>query len=305
MAISFKSHTTAILDGSSTATQKILSFSKPVGLSNNDLLLIHIGSRQADGSARALSASLTITGFTKLANGGSDLVSNIYRVWTFGKVITDASSETTTYTVSLPVNETIDKQNIAGIAAAFSGVDTSNPYNVNLVYSNQTTTVTVTYSAITTTVPNTMLVLAGISQRSVSVTFNGGITKIADPSVVTTNAATAYMGYVLQPSVGSSGDKTSYINDTARVQQVGMFALNPAATGLTITSVNAGNDVYSEQTLVKVVGTGLSNVTSATYKGAACSAISKSSSLSITMTFPNFFTNNIKVGAQHALKVRG
>jgi len=77
------------------------------------------------------------------------------------------------------------------------------------------------------------------------------------------------------------------------------------STGISITSVNAGSDVYSGQTLVKVVGTGLSNVTSATYKGAACTAISKSSSLSITMTFPNFFTNNIKVGAQHALKVRG
>jgi len=78
-----------------------------------------------------------------------------------------------------------------------------------------------------------------------------------------------------------------------------------AAGGFTITSVNEGNDVYSGQTFVKVVGTGLSNVTSATYKGAACSEISKSSSLSITMTFPNFFTNNIKVGAQHSLKVRG
>jgi len=77
------------------------------------------------------------------------------------------------------------------------------------------------------------------------------------------------------------------------------------AGGFTITSVNEGNDVYSGQTFVKVVGTGLSNVTSATYKGAACSEISKSSSLSITMTFPNFFTNNIKVGAQHSLKVRG
>lgn len=303
MAIAFRSHTTNTLDGSSTAVQKIISLARPAGLANNDLLLIQIGSRQADGTSRALSASLSLTGFEKLANGVSDLTSSLYRVWTFGKVITDAASETTTYTINIPVVDTSDKQIIAGIAAAFSGVNTINPYHTGLTY-NTTTTVTTTYSAITTTSPNTMLILAGISQRSVTVTFNGGVTKIADPSVATTTGATVFMGYKDQAAAGNTGDFTSYINDTARVQYYGMFALNEAG-GLAVSSVDSDNAVYSLQADTNVVGTGLSAGVTVTYKGIACSVVSASSSTSIKVTFPDFYSNNIKLGTQNEFKVVG
>jgi hypothetical protein len=99
--------------------------------------------------------------------------------------------------------------------------------------------------------------------------------------------------------------QSSWVVSNSNANIMFLVGIQGAIGNFTITSVNNGNDVYSGQTLVKVRGTNLTNVTSATYKGVACTEISKSSSLSITMTFPNFFTNNIKVGAQHALKIRG
>jgi hypothetical protein len=121
-----------------------------------------------------------------------------------------------------------------------------------------------------------------------------------DGEITTTNMSVAYGEEADTARTASFSWTAGFTRDNVTI----VINVGPV-TGLSITSVNAGNDVYSGQTLVKVVGTGLSNVTSASYKGAACTSISKSSSLSITMTFPNFFTNNIKVGAQHALKVRG
>jgi hypothetical protein len=85
------------------------------------------------------------------------------------------------------------------------------------------------------------------------------------------------------------------------------FAIEPAAagSGLTITSVNTTNTAFSAQTDSAVVGTGLSASVVCTYAGIACTNESASSSTSLKITFPNFFTNNIKLGRNYEFKVVG
>jgi hypothetical protein len=76
-------------------------------------------------------------------------------------------------------------------------------------------------------------------------------------------------------------------------------------SGLTITSVNTTNTAFSAQTDSAVVGTGLSASVVCTYAGIACTNESASSSTSLKITFPNFFTNNIKLGRNYEFKVVG
>lgn len=77
------------------------------------------------------------------------------------------------------------------------------------------------------------------------------------------------------------------------------------ASGLTITSVNTTNTAFSAQTDSAVVGTGLSASVVCTYAGIACTNESASSSTSLKITFPNFFTNNIKLGRNYEFKAVG
>ena len=83
------------------------------------------------------------------------------------------------------------------------------------------------------------------------------------------------------------------------------IAVEPLASGLTITSVNTTNTAFSAQTNSAVVGTGLSASVVCTYAGIACTNESASSSTSLKITFPNFFTNNIKLGRNYEFKVVG
>jgi hypothetical protein len=78
-----------------------------------------------------------------------------------------------------------------------------------------------------------------------------------------------------------------------------------ASAALSISSVSTDNRVYSAEADTEVIGTGLSAGVSVTYKDVACTVLSASGSTSIKVTFPNFFSNNIKIGAAHEFKVVG
>ena len=105
--------------------------------------------------------------------------------------------------------------------------------------------------------------------------------------------------YVIVTAKQSSGSGATLTFDTSNLD------LAPAASGLTITSVNTTNTAFSAQTNSAVVGTGLSASVVCTYAGIACTNESASSSTSLKITFPNFFTNNIKLGRNYEFKVVG
>jgi len=72
-----------------------------------------------------------------------------------------------------------------------------------------------------------------------------------------------------------------------------------------ITDVNAGGDVTSNS-VIKIntnVTAGFAPVFSAKYKDVTITDLSLNNSTTYVATFPNYFANNIKVGAKHELKI--
>lgn len=69
-----------------------------------------------------------------------------------------------------------------------------------------------------------------------------------------------------------------------------------------LTSISDDNAVYSQED-AELKGTGLSAGVTVTYNGLSCAVNSASSSTSVKLTMPDFYTNNMKLGATYELKV--
>lgn len=122
------------------------------------------------------------------------------------------------------------------------------------------------------------------------------------------NAVGSCIAYELRESTGSTGTRTfsgMYPSSSGYSSAIG-FAIKEGTGGgsLSITSVTP-TDVYSQQVDVVVAGTKLSNSAVVTFAGAACTGLSASSSTSLKITMPDFYTNNIKVGTVKELKIIG
>lgn len=105
--------------------------------------------------------------------------------------------------------------------------------------------------------------------------------------------------------IGPSSDANVPTTDIAGSTRSGTTTdigviLYTAGGGITLTSVSGSSHLER----VDIIGTGLSAGQTVTYNGVACTTISASSSLNIRVTFPNFWTNNIKLGNTYELKVR-
>jgi hypothetical protein len=162
---------------------------------------------------------------------------------------------------------------------------------------------------------------AGSNRRLTKITGSTSFTTIGTVDIVPVNGDTvkikavgttisAYINGVLIDSVTDSSYTTGqpgimYRRSGTGGSQIDDFNAADVATGLTITSVNTTNTVFSAQTNSAVVGTGLSASVVCTYAGIACTNESASSSTSLKITFPNFFTNNIKLGRNYEFKVVG
>ena len=103
-------------------------------------------------------------------------------------------------------------------------------------------------------------------------------------------------------SAGATGAATWTFNDPDSAVSY-TIAIKSNALGLTISTFSVDNQVYSSEIDAEIVGTGLSAGQTITYKGVACTSKSASGSTSIKVTLPDFWTNNIKLGVQHELKV--
>lgn len=117
--------------------------------------------------------------------------------------------------------------------------------------------------------------------------------------------STYYFGAVRETTAGQGSRSVGFTRTGADdVAAVHLAVYEVASAGLTITSVTP-TDVYSQQVDVVVAGTKLSNSAVVTFAGAACTGLSASSSTSLKITMPNFYTNNIKVGTVKELKIIG
>lgn len=308
MAIVYRSNTTGQHDGSVASTTHSVTLNKPTGLATGDCVVVVISGRQDDGTSRDLSSEVSFSGFTLVSESSAYTATAVSRKWVFRKAITDGAGEPASYTFTA-TGSSANKLNLVGIAAAFSGVDTASPVDASSAFDGEVTGATLTFNGVTTTAANTMLVMCGAARRGTpTATFNDG-TEIAESAQAGTAAAgggtTAYMGYLAQAGAGASGDKTATLTESRENDGLIVALKEAAASGLTITSVNTTNTAFSAQTDSAVVGTGLSASVVCTYAGIACTNESASSSTSLKITFPNFFTNNIKLGKNYEFKVVG
>lgn len=308
MPIAFQTNTTATNSGATPAASQSLTIDKPTGLATGDVLVAIIWLNEDLQTPYTLPSDPTFPGFTKVSEKDVFNTSTSRRGWVYRKTITDGGSEPASYTFTVNYSST-GTGNLAGVLSRFSGVDTTTPIDTNSTLDGETTSITLTFNGVTTTTANTMLVMCGGSRRNVTTTYNDG-TKIADAGIAGTTAAAgvvATMGYLAQVSAGASGNKTATISGGIARENDGLIvALKEAvASGLTITSVNTTNTAFSAQTNSAVIGTGLSASVVCTYAGIACTNESASSSTSLKITFPNFFTNNIKLGRNYEFKVVG
>jgi hypothetical protein len=212
-----------------------------------------------DSSSRVLSADPTFSGFTKISEKAAFNSSTNRRAWVYYKKITDATSEPAQYSFTVSYS-TAGVPNMAGVISRFSDVDFVSPINANSIFDGETTSTTLTFNGVTTTTPNSMLVLCGYSYRDVTpITYAAG-TKISDATMAgsssVANRITSTMAYLLQSSSGSSGNKTATIGATARQNDGLIVALTPAANGITLVGTT-NNTIYANSSNVIVYGLGL------------------------------------------------
>jgi hypothetical protein len=136
---------------------------------------------------------------------------------------------------------------------------------------------------------------------SESDTWGGSWTEVQDVD----RGTTSHSGAAYSTASGSLTADPSWTTATTNYALAVASFDEATASGLTLTSVNTTNTAFSAQTDSAVVGTGLSASVVCTYAGIACTNESASSSTSLKITFPNFFTNNIKLGRNYEFKVVG
>ena len=123
-------------------------------------------------------------------------------------------------------------------------------------------------------------------------------------SIATLGSSVRSAALVRETTAGQGARSVGMVRGATDDRAVVHWAVKETATGLSITSVTP-TDVYSQQVDVVVAGTKLSNSAVVTFAGAACTGLSASSSTSLKITMPNFYTNNIKVGTVKELKIIG
>lgn len=274
-----------------TAVQKIIL---PGNIQNGDMLFVAFGTNQTatvtwDNSAAGAFTSLFSTakggvsqgeGYWKIANGTESSLTlsivtsvsvgaawTVFRIQNHNSAIEATTTGNTTGTTCPPV----------GLAPSWGSKDV-------LWISGLSFNGTAGVSTFPDTYSSTFTVAGTGTSRATLATVEKGAASTLSESITSTS--------------------WNIIAITAKV----MFLVGiqgTTATGLSLTLVSDDNKVYSAEADSPVVGTGLSAGVSVTYKGVGCTVLSASGSTSIKVTFPNFFTNNIKIGAAHEFKVIG
>ncbi|KPK38533.1 MAG: hypothetical protein AMJ69_08220, partial [Gammaproteobacteria bacterium SG8_47] len=204
-----------------------LTINKPAGTAQNEVMIASV----------AVRPDVTITppsGWTLVRRTDSTSGTN-HSLATYQKVA--GASEPSSYTWTLSSNS-----GAVGGIASFSGVDTSNPIDVE---SGQATPDALTHAtpSVTTTVANAMLVTSHTTPSSYTWTPPSGMSEAVD---VSSNTPTVDYGqsvevnYVVQAAAGATGTKTATANGSnSDPGAAHILALKPAAgptTSLTLPS---------------------------------------------------------------------
>ena len=174
-------------------------------------------------TVRDTSSMTSTSGWTNTPTSGSGVITASGIIQTHHYKFTTAS-EPASYTFTLA-----SSAKASGVIAAYSGVDTTSPFNVGAGSSNTSST-TMTAPSITTTIANTMLVATYGSATGTTFTQGSGMTLRGQNASTSNGAAsrtTTGLQDVLQSAIGSTGAKTMTAGNAATNAGY-LLALNPS-----------------------------------------------------------------------------
>ena len=194
-----------------------LTISTPAGTVAGDLMIATIVVRPSSATITAPASGWTLV--RRIDNGAS--IANSLAVYRRVASAGEPGSHTWTFSSST---------GSAGGIASFSGVDTSNPIDVE---NGQTTASGLTHStpSVMTNTANTMIVSSHAFASSATWTPPTGMAEAVDvASVVVPNAAgiSVEQNYVLQAAAGATGAKSAVANANADVGNAHILALRRA-----------------------------------------------------------------------------
>jgi hypothetical protein len=209
VAIALRAYTTAVANGNVTCNV-------PSGVSNGDFLVAQI----AKFGSSTTNENLVPDGWTEFyrGNNGSTSANMICYRW--------ANNEPASYVFT---SELSTAARVA-IMSAWTGVNATNPIHA----SNSSTTIGLTPSLDTTVANCLVLSMCGGGQRRVVYTAPGGVTGVVsiESNTGTYASVAAALGYFLQATAGSTGNKTWSASITADYSGINwQIALAPTAAG--------------------------------------------------------------------------
>ena len=212
-----------------TTTNTNLTIAKPTGVTTGDLMLVTIA--KSNNRTTAPSA----TGWTLV--GGANLGGMTYRYGAvLYRVATAGDAAVTNYTFALGAGT----DNAAGGIVAFSGVNSSTPFDVTpgaILVNGSSNTVTAT--GITTASANAAVVMLGMVSASAptfsgwTTTSPGALTELLDRQSSANSVGAAWK---LKPTAGVTGNGTATISGTGERNGGLLLALRPALIPLTVSA---------------------------------------------------------------------
>ncbi len=169
-----------------------------------------------------------------------------------------------------------------GLAAAWSGVSKSEPINAHLGAASAGYSRTVRGPSVTTTKPNSMVVMLG--------DYNAYDTRTAPPGMEDIAGPEGVIAQILQPEAKATGDKSATtLKPDGNVGFV--MALTPETTSEpppppSVTNVNPGSGPAAGGTSVTITGTNLSGASAVQFGASSATNVTVNSASSITATAP-------------------
>lgn len=187
-----------------------ITINKPSGLSDGDVLVVYIATRQDDGVSRSFSTDLVFDAaypWTKVRESRVWSSTATSRLYVFSRLVVSAASEPASYTVT--INFAASQSLIScTICVRVSSAGPLRYYNTDADMLDQGSA-NITFNTVTTTLPNTLL-LFGVDARTTqtSITFTTA-TSITLVTVTLTASCSVAVGYLAQSAIGGSITETA------------------------------------------------------------------------------------------------
>jgi hypothetical protein len=211
-----------------TSTNSSLTIPKPAGIAVGDIMLVNIAQGSDDRDTKPLDYVPTSAGWT--------LISSIYldgradrRGSVLFKIALAADVTAANYTFALDA----DNDSAVGAIVAFSGVDTSTPFDVTPGAINTNDSATVTATTITTVTANAAIVMLGQAvggDRTWSgwstATSPGALTELFDAQNGSGKESTIGGAWEIKATAGVTGNGTAILSGSERNGGI-LLALRP------------------------------------------------------------------------------